>query len=65
MGFVMREPHDFDVNCEYLKTDQGCYYCCEACNYDRHICHFCGDNLTHLNNLSDGSPNPCYEDDNE
>lgn len=25
----------------------GCFHCCEKCDYDRHICHFCGENLTH------------------
>ncbi len=34
---------------------------CEACNYERHICHFCGEDLRHDNRLLDGSPNPCYE----
>jgi len=31
------------------KPDQGCYYCCDSCNYDRHICHFCGQTLSHEN----------------
>ena len=39
--------HPFDRDCEYLKDPQGCYYCCAACNYDRHICHFCGENTDH------------------
>lgn len=25
----------------------GCYNCCERCNYDQHICHFCGERLRH------------------
>lgn len=22
-------------------------WACDGCNYDRHLCHFCGDNITH------------------
>lgn len=25
----------------------ACFWCCEACNYDRHICGGCGQNLRH------------------
>lgn len=35
---------------------------CDACNYNKHICHFCGEDLRHDERLLDGSPNPCYEE---
>lgn len=25
----------------------ACYNCCDTCNYDRHRCHFCGQDLAH------------------
>lgn len=25
----------------------GCYECCNKCNYATHICHYCGEDLTH------------------
>jgi hypothetical protein len=42
--------------CERTKTDAGCYWCCGACNYNRHTCPGCGDDLTHLGNNHDGTP---------
>jgi hypothetical protein len=33
--------------CEYLDTDRGCHWCCGSCNYNRHQCPGCGDELTH------------------
>jgi hypothetical protein len=33
----------------------ACYNCCATCNYDRHICHFCGESLHH--NSTDGKGN--------
>lgn len=40
----------------------ACYYCCETCNYDRHVCHFCGDPLKHNERfLSSGEVNSCYQ----
>lgn len=27
--------------------DGGCYMCCNACNYNNHICHSCGTGLYH------------------
>ena len=37
---------------------------CESCNYNQHICHFCGDDLRHDDTLSNGALNPCYNEDN-
>lgn len=42
----MIPEHEPNKDCEYLK-EGSCYYCCEACNYDKHFCHFCGDPLNH------------------
>lgn len=42
----------------------GKHYC-EACNYDKHLCHFCGNTLRHDGSeltKAPGTPNPCYED---
>lgn len=41
---------EHDYPCERIKTDAGCYHCCDACNYDRHTCPGCGTPLTHLGN---------------
>lgn len=35
---------------------------CAACNYEKHICHFCGDSLRHDERLPNGDPNPCYQE---
>lgn len=32
------------------------YLVCDRCNYDRHICFGCGDNLRHDDNNLDGTP---------
>lgn len=45
--------------CQACKKRHGTYHCCEACNYDTHLCHFCGDNLGH-NEVSE-----CYFDESE
>lgn len=37
----------------------GCMWCCPRCNYDRHICHGCGDNIGH----SDKACRACREAD--
>lgn len=50
MSFQSIPAHEFDRDCEYLKTDTGCYYCCDSCNYNTHICHGCGSDLSHLGN---------------
>lgn len=50
MPFVIIPVHDWSRDCEYLKTDDGCYYCCDNCNYATHTCHGCGNTLTHLDN---------------
>jgi phosphoribosylaminoimidazole carboxylase (NCAIR synthetase) len=33
--------------CEVCNEGHRTYNCCEKCDYDRHICHFCGDPLGH------------------
>lgn len=42
----MIPEHPYDKDCEYL-ADGSCYRCCDACNYNRHLCHFCGTELDH------------------
>jgi hypothetical protein len=38
----------YTVNCKHANTlTSGCMYCCDACNYDRHLCYGCGDNVPH------------------
>jgi hypothetical protein len=37
-------------SCEWAKTDEGCYWCCDVCNSNRHICPGCGEPLSHLGN---------------
>lgn len=49
MAFTPIPEHDFDTNCEHLKAG-NCYRCCDRCNYDRHTCHFCGEELDHNGN---------------
>jgi len=34
------------TQCGHLTTD-GCYHCCDRCNYDSHQCHGCGEPLSH------------------
>lgn len=48
MGFTNRPPHHPDPRCEFLKTDEGCFWCCAICDTSRHVCPGCGDHLTHL-----------------
>lgn len=57
LGFFPVPAHARVANCPRLKTDEGCYWCCSACNFDRHTCRGCGDPLTHLGNelLRDGT----------
>lgn len=38
------------------------YEVCDACNYERHTCHFCGEDLRHDERNLDGTPHPCYEE---
>lgn len=33
--------------CQVCNGKHPSYKCCDRCNYDTHICHFCGDNLGH------------------
>ena len=41
--------------CEVCGGNHGTWKCCETCNLDRHICHFCGDTLGHF------EASDCYE----
>lgn len=50
MSYVPRTPHASDPRCVFLKTDDGCFWCCQLCDVDRHVCPGCGEHLTHLNN---------------
>ena len=34
--------------CEHA-SDDGCMWCCETCNYDRHYCPGCGTVADHKN----------------
>ena len=58
---IPEHPRVAGEDCEYLKRHGICYHCCEACNYDNHDCHFCGDSLNHYDMNWDHSPHPCYE----
>lgn len=51
--FIPRLPHARDPRCPHLRTDDGCYWCCELCDVDRHVCLGCGEHLTHLGNYVD------------
>jgi hypothetical protein len=33
--------------CEVCGGEHCTYECCDQCNYEKHLCHFCGDNLGH------------------
>ena len=50
---------------EQHARDGGCSWCCDSCNYDRHICLFCGDPLRHDGRLWNGETNTCYMSDDE
>lgn len=50
MPGVHRLPHTANPRCEYLKTDEGCFWCCQLCDVDRHVCQGCGEHVTHLGN---------------
>jgi hypothetical protein len=62
----IRGPHGIDENVEYptpkctetlhLRFGGACFYCCPACNYDRHICSECGMSLKH--NALEWRPRP-------
>jgi hypothetical protein len=49
MSFESIPPHYFpesNPRCKYL--EQGhCYWCCNSCNYNLHVCPLCGDPLDH------------------
>lgn len=47
-GLTMIPEHEPHEECKYRKTDRGCYYCCQYCNHDMHLCGGCGVSLTHL-----------------
>lgn len=40
-----KNPDSFP--CEVCGEKHRNYECCEACNHQRHTCHFCGDDLGH------------------
>lgn len=49
----------------FYTTDPGPYLflVCEACNYVKHRCHFCGDDLSHAEDLRlNGQIHACYEE---
>lgn len=47
--------------CKHLNEEGFCYYCCETCNWDNHVCNFCGEYVNHFDQNLDHSPHPCYE----
>lgn len=53
MGFRVLMAHPYDPECEYLKTNEGCYYCCHLCDTDMHRCGGCGGAVSHLGNDHD------------
>lgn len=39
-----------------LHAEEGaCFWCCDRCNLDRHLCRACGENLTHNGRDREGS----------
>lgn len=38
------------------------YEVCDSCNYNSHTCFFCGDDLTHSQDVGVNQRNPCYDD---
>ena len=44
----------FKSKCERCDNN-GCYYCCELCNYDLHACGGCGLPLEHNGSNLDGT----------
>jgi len=60
------KDHDFDPKCPWLKTEFGCYRCCERCNYATHMCGGCGDALTHLDHdIKTLVPHDCLLEDTD
>jgi hypothetical protein len=60
MPGVHRMPHTRDPRCKFLKTDEGCIWCCELCDHDAHVCAGCGCHVSHLgNDLETGGPHEC------
>ena len=47
---------------QHFRFDPGphLWEVCDRCNYDRHICPGCGDNLRHDDRNLDGTPHTCY-----
>lgn len=46
---------------DYHEMSGACYHCCETCNYDRHVCHFCGEWLRHNDvDIRTESVHECY-----
>jgi hypothetical protein len=54
MNFI--PPHTLapGETCERLKTDEGCYWHCGACDHDTHTCPGCGEPLSHLGKENKG-----------
>lgn len=52
----MEETTTLNPGClsEWHDKEGACYNCCNKCNYNQHICHFCGTELTHNSKESSG-----------
>ena len=37
------------------QTGRKMYEVCDSCNYERHVCHACGESLSHSEHDSDGN----------
>lgn len=61
----MAQPIEFRDGCivEMHQNHGACYMCCDDCNHDRHICHFCGERLYHDSYEDDAKENRHYLSD--
>lgn len=50
--------------CNYLNSGGSCYWCCDACNLDAHLCYECRDSVNHFNKNLDHSDHACYSHKN-
>ena len=59
------EPQRFfaELDSQHFDRPPGphTYEVCDQCNYNTHMCHFCGDDLTHTEaTMKHNPPHPCY-----
>lgn len=51
-------PDSYSLTEKGIHVYENCPMYCDACNYDRHVCHFCGDSIPH----GKDAEHPCYID---